>query len=355
MKLSILALSLATVIFGTLITTEVSAASSPAATSGDGKSFSSSGKEVFVFALKQEDLQRDSYDKVCDAMPDSWYDWDKCHGDKFSYKKYAGMKGVYTDREPKQFDSGYFAREALLENGETVYVVSSEDRNSGYNNIISLAEHERIVNFKPEKLMAGSKVSIIGVNLSSGNYEVSSQNGHTFSGEEIDALRRIAGRYRPEVGARIADLMSTLKVDYDDFEQITKVSYLPYKNEESLISLKVIVDQSGNFLPALEAMYYGSDWLFVTGYSVSADGKKYDFNDEEWSRDNSSRSVWEWHTRPLLEKELEALESIARANRSVIRFRGKQYFADHELTATQKEELRNLTELVRLLNQVKKA
>lgn len=352
MKLSILALSLATVVFGTSMTTEVSAANSPAVTHSDDKSVVHAGKSVFVFALLPEGLQEYAYRDVCADMPKST---SECLGGDFPYKKYAGMKGYYTDRAPKKFYNGEVVREGVLENGETVYLVSSEKYKSVGDGIISLAEHEKIINFKPEQLVAGSKTSISGVSLLTREYEVSSQDGHSFSDEEVAAIREIAGRYSPEVGARIADLMSTLKVDHDSFDQRATVAFLPYNNKESFISLKVIFDENGVFLPAIETRYHGYDWLFVDGYAVSADGKKFDFKSEEFQRDNSGKYVWEWYTRPLQEGELEALESIANANRSVVRFRGKQYFADHELTSTQKEELRNLTELVRLLNQAKKA
>ncbi|MCV5664914.1 hypothetical protein OFN50_38405, partial [Escherichia coli] len=80
--------------------------------------------------------------------------------------------------------------------------------------------------------------------LSRDRLNVSSQKTHSFTQDEISAIQRIAAKH-PKNGARIADLMTTLKVDYDGFEGRTVITNLPFNNRDSYLNLRIVVMDSG--------------------------------------------------------------------------------------------------------------
>lgn len=196
-------------------------------------------REEFVFGEMLEGLQKFGYGDLCFKMPTRSYAND-CILNKLPYEKYVGKRGYYTDRKPFIDYSGYVAKEAILETGETIYLVTSNKFKHVGDKIISLAEHEKISNFQPVPIYEGSSVLLTGYSkISKGYLNVSSQNKHSYNETQIKKIRDIASRY-PKNGQKIADLLSTLKIDYDDFEGRTVVSWMPYNNPKSYLSIKFI-------------------------------------------------------------------------------------------------------------------
>lgn len=314
---------------------------------GTSFTYSPEGKKQFAFAEMSEGLQKFGYGDLCFEMPTRSYAND-CLLNKLPYDKYVGKKGFYTDRKPFKDYSGYVVQEAVLETGEVIYLATSTKYKHVGNKIVPLAEYEKIVNFKPEPIYKGAEVLLTGYNKTSKGYiNVSSQKNHSFTEREIEAIRSIASKY-PNNGSKIADLLTTLIVDYDDFEGRTIVYAPPYNNRKSYLSIKIIFKDSGEVYPFVVSHYQADDWLFVNGYSISADGYRWDSPKLDFKRDHSGGTIWEWANQSLTPSYINVLTKMANADKAKIRFRGQEYYSDYELSAAQKTELSNLLKIVDL-------
>ena len=226
-------------------------------------------------------------------------------------------------------------------------VKSSKYKHVG-SNIISLEEHNKVVSFKPSPIVPGAKTLVTGYSLHGNNrLNVSSQNGHSFTEESLQAIRNIANKF-PKNGVRIADLLSTLKVDFDDFDGKIVVSGLPYNNKDSYLSAKVVFSKGGEIMPFVIAHYENDDWLFVSKYSVAADDFRWNSKGLEFKRDHSGGKIWEWNNSYINDEYLNMLAKIASAKKAKVRFQGKQYYDDYVLTQIQQKELTTLVELINL-------
>ncbi len=78
--------------------------------------------------------------------------------------------------------------------------------------------------------------------------------------------------------------------------------------------------------------YADRKWLFVRSAIVIADGQRFDLATDRWERDHDSR-IWEWLDAPADEKLLRA---IASAKKVTVRYEGRQYHDDREVTAKQR-------------------
>jgi hypothetical protein len=305
------------------------------------------GREEFVFDEISEKLQEYHYRDVCYKMPKNSVSTE-CLLNKLDYDKYVGKKGYYTDREPFKDLSKNVVREAVLETGETVYLVFSEKykRVGGY--FISKDKHDEIANFKPEPIIDGASVMITGYSeILRDNLTVSSQKNHSYSKEEIETIRKVANQY-PKNKVAIAELLTTLKVDFDNFSGRTRISGMPYNSHGSYLSVNIVVED-GKAYPFMKAFYKADDWLFVKSFTTSADGDKWTSGKVDFERDHSSGTIWEWSVEPLDNESTEMLEKMAFADSAIIRYHGSKYYDDHILSEKQKSELKRLVELVKLM------
>jgi hypothetical protein len=306
------------------------------------------GKEEFVFDKVHPQLQRYAYGDLCLKMPEvgkSVF----CYRDRLPYEIYVGKKLYYTDKAPV-IDGDSIIREAVIETGDVVYLISSTKYKHVGEKIIPLALHNKITNFKPVPLVPGSKVMITGYSaISKEEFMVSSQDESSFSQLEIDAIRKIASQ-NGKHGPIIADLLSTLRVEYDDFEKRTIITHFPFKNEGSFLSLKLVIGDNGQYIPYSVVHYKSDDWLFVKSYSISADGYRWDSPVTSFQRDHSDGKIWEWDTAVLTQPVLNMLEKMGKAKSAKIRYQGNQYYADYELTPAQKKELTALVDVAKLLS-----
>jgi hypothetical protein len=108
-------------------------------------------------------------------------------------------------------------------------------------------------------------------------------------------------------------------------------------------------DDSGHFAPLrLVVRYNASDWLFVHKAWAKADGVTVVIPQSAgrsmgWERDHRGGEIWEWSDVPLmLPAEISAVRQLASAKSVTVRFEGRQYYADKELSAQQLKALREV-------------
>ena len=114
------------------------------------------------------------------------------------------------------------------------------------------------------------------------------------------------------------------------------------------LSLQTVFTED-NVSNSLKVQYSGSNWLFVDRYEILADGEVYKSGEIDFSRDNSSRKVWEWHTVEVDSKLESLLNSIVSDPDATIRFYGKDYYKDVKITNTERNEIQEMLSLSKLL------
>lgn len=305
------------------------------------------GRKEFVFKEISPTLQRFGYSDVCFVRPTRSIAIN-CLGHKLDYDKYVGKKGYYTGTEPYKDTRNNVASEVVLETGETIYWVTSTRYKHVGNDFIPIEEYNKIKNFKPVPIAPNASVMITGYSLAqTGELMVDSQVNHSYSEKEIEAIRAIAKRY-PKNGGKIADLMSTVRVKYDDFDRETIISSMPYNNKGSFISIRIIVQDGKKPASYLIAEYKAEDWLFVEKFSIAADDYRWKSPKINFSRDNAASRIWEVGLVRLNADIKSMLGKASQAQKSTIRFQGK-YYDDVIISEKQKKEIANLLQLANYL------
>lgn len=118
-------------------------------------------------------------------------------------------------------------------------------------------------------------------------------------------------------------------------------TFTPHRNDMGFLIYIGQNTRSGNIWMRLSVQYYAGSWLFVDGYTVYVDGKKYDRSNIDFERDNSSRRVWEWSDTSLTIQDLRLIRAIINSNEAVVRLRGNQYIHDYTISAEGKSALKD--------------
>ena len=118
------------------------------------------------------------------------------------------------------------------------------------------------------------------------------------------------------------------------------------------LQCRLFNDGSGDRL-LVRYSYNGKDWLFIESCTVKVDGENTDIKLTNVKRDNNSE-VWEWSTHAATPEEHELLLKIATAKAVTIRFIGKQYTHDHDLTVSEQRAIQNVLEALRMRRQKNK-
>jgi len=305
------------------------------------------GRDEFVFDEVPDVLQKYAYEDICFSVPETATF--ECHKDKLPYNKYLGKKGFYTDKAPIQ-KGEYVLRETILETGEMIYTISSTEYTHVGENRLPMEEFQKRQNFVPYPIVEGAKAIVTGYTSYSktlkDNLNLSTNKNSSYTLSEVKAIQKIASQH-PRNGAKIADLMTTLRVKYDDFGERTTISGYPFNNKDSYLSLKIIIKDDGTIIPFVVTHYEADNWLFVENYSVKADKFKWRSGALKFERDNAYGKIWEWNNSVLTEELKNMLNEVATADSAAIRFNGR-YYDDHSVTPEQQEELNSLLRILEL-------
>ncbi|MDV7831619.1 hypothetical protein [Enterococcus faecium] len=95
--------------------------------------------------------------------------------------------------------------------------------------------------------------------------------------------------------------------------------------------------------------YISDDWLFAKDIEIKTDNNKYSINPSynDWERDNSSDSTWEWYNAPLNEYTVDMYNDMANSSQTLIRINGDTYYDDRYLTS---EEISALKQILSIYN-----
>ncbi len=88
--------------------------------------------------------------------------------------------------------------------------------------------------------------------------------------------------------------------------------------------------------------YTATDWLFVQSVQFKVDGEDFrlDYGPfDDWNRDNSSGSVWEWKDVQVDDRIWRLIDKISRSRETRMRYEGHQYHSDREVSYEEKQAL----------------
>lgn len=167
-----------------------------------------------------------------------------------------------------------------------------------------------------------------------------------------------------EIKVELNQLITGLPYQKDEMEDLTYIYNSYLENFVNRYQIYPFLATSTNiddpdFLDKFDlnllvrVSYEGSEWLFVNSIIIKTDNNKYEINKSLSERDNSGGSVWEWFTFNNRELDIVMLEDMMNSNSVTIRLNGKQYHDDRELTANEKEALKQIIPIYKLYNELK--
>lgn len=313
------------------------------------------GKKTFALKILPKKLQKYAYADVCRVKPTLSISND-CLLHKLDYDIYAGMLGYYEDDEkikPRLYDHIY-AKRAVLENGDVVYLLFSEKYSHIGDDVISVDLHQKTKSLVGRPFVEGAKTQVV-------SYAYENKNGHNFSLNNgsskvfplkvLELVEEISKAF-PDRQGEIADSLLSLRLNYDEFEErlIISSSEEMKSGVESHVSLVILVDKDRKVTPFYTVKYRGDNWLFVNSYSMSADGVKKDFHNVNFNRDNGARSVWEWETKPMTSEMRNYIHEFSTSEKAMVRFNGDRYYSNLILSDNQKKELSLMVRLLELMS-----
>lgn len=314
------------------------------------------GKPEFVFAPIKDGGDEKAYRGLCFEIPaEIRYTFSPhCSQDKLNYEFFVGKRFFFTG-EYVVAPFGDVAKEIMIENGTRLHLIFNKG-SSSYMYADHIApldqkEHSEISAFKPFSLYPGSKTTVVGVERKDElTYQLDNRRRTRLTKNEIDFLRKIASRYA-DSGPAIADLLSSHVFEYDDFDKRVVIYGMASQGFSTFWSLRILINDNGDVIPFIATNLRSKEWLFASRYSVSADGFRWDSDKVDFKRRNEHGYVYEWNTSDAGNFGLSLARLMSEAEKSIVRFRGKNAHFDHELSVKQKAEIASLLDLYTLLAQ----
>lgn len=123
----------------------------------------------------------------------------------------------------------------------------------------------------------------------------------------------------------------------------------PYARTSHVALRGIIKDDAAHAV--LRIRYYGRNWIFAERLTIVLDNERISLDSLQFARDHSAGNVWEYVNLPLSREEYRELsEKISESESVIIRFHGRQYYSDLEVTERMKEDLRAMVNAVSTLN-----
>ena len=130
-------------------------------------------------------------------------------------------------------------------------------------------------------------------------------------------------------------------------DQVDKITWYSDKSTPSYNNVNATYlylgdDASGPGM-RFKIQYAAHNWLFIQSAIIVIDGEKRGSLGGEWKRDHDTR-IWEWIDVPVSRDNIKLVRDMANAKKVLIRFEGRQYQKDREVSATELKAMRNILE-----------
>lgn len=314
---------------------------------------SASGEEAgrFVFPELPKNEQKDGYSNVCEALSSG-----VCL-DNVSYGEYVGKTGVFVNpNEPvsQVYSMRFFEVEV---DGKRLYFVSMSESDDPldfpssplrwYGEVLEEKRKKQKIVGKP--VVEGSPVLISFVDKASFEWIRPGGLEKPFHRKEWKGVQELLRAHPPEIHGRILGLLEHTYVEYDEFEEMVRIQPEPFEfaNGRPVIEIRINW-RKVNPRATATVMYSGNDWMFVDRYVLLAGDHRFESPVGDFQRDNYT-DVWEWRTIALDDSQISLIEAVIEDENAKIRFYGNQYYGDRDFGSTNRQALRNMLELWKLI------
>ena len=163
--------------------------------------------------------------------------------------------------------------------------------------------------------------------------------------EIVTLIEKAAASKAAAEQTRIAAATSKMKIEKDDVRSIT--FYKDKTTEDVSLSNQFyayIGQKDKRVWLRLYVLFYGKEWLFVRKLTIKTGDQVHEIvpQYDEFGRDNSAYSVWEWYDGAVTNKEIQIIKAIIAADKPVVRFDGQTYYSDYTITTAEKKALQNV-------------
>ncbi|MDA8855808.1 hypothetical protein N9I82_01640 [Alphaproteobacteria bacterium] len=271
---------------------------------------------------------------------------DNCH--RNHSKKYWGKVGRFTSKLPVSVTNFENIYEVQMANGDLAYYGNSKSypfplspEAEGMWALMPLSQHVSVLENKGRYLDVSQKVRIVEieyVRLLGPTYKFLFSNGMEVFNDEFENLVNVTSLLQPELQTEFLNNFNLFRRSKDDFENRFILSAADY---EAPLEVDVFLNGDG-ISGRVEIAYHSKSWLFVETVKINADGETFELNEligKKFKRD-SGTSIREWAYIELNEDAVSKLKKIINSKRTQIRFYGKDYYNDREVTADTKAQIR---------------
>jgi hypothetical protein len=145
---------------------------------------------------------------------------------------------------------------------------------------------------------------------------------------------------------RLANATKKLRSNYDAITAITWYYDQTTPQQIQRNSFHLYMGQKDLESPTLnlQIQYKSDTWLFIESYMIKTDHSLHTINTRygDIQMDNGLSGIWEWYDIPLDAATFKIIEDIINSKTVKLRYQGKQYFKDRDLTANEIQALKNI-------------
>lgn len=203
--------------------------------------------------------------------------------------------------------------------------------------------NREFVEITPEPVVEGSDIYISKV-YKTESYTLYKTNDHReIFNDELNNLRKVMKTFN--LDPAIATLLLDKKIEIDEVENRAFISpkLQPGDWSTSRAYLYIGINKANTWL-RFHIIYHGKNWLFANSYKIAADEYRWQSPRIDFKRDNST-TVWEWHDSPVTEPVLDFCSKLIESETSIIRFQGEKGYYDLNMTAEQKQDMKEILAL----------
>ena len=310
-------------------------------------------KEEFIFKPKEIPSVYNVYYKetISSITDNGFFDFRLL---QMPYEGYSGMKGYYTGNEFKGRFSTTIYREAVLENGIFIYF-DTVPGGKHYRLIdnIPLELYNKFLNFKSQPIINGSSITTTEycIDYLPKLLTRLSNGPKCFSDSELERIRNLASSFQYDT-IPVAELLTntdSFEVIYDDFDD--KISIHSDYKQTSSITTRAIIDTDLSASAYLEIKYFATSWITLKKIAIMADDFRWELPVPNPTRHVLRHDlIFENELYPLTDEHIYALNKMATAKTTKIRFYGDSTYQTVELSAQDKLKLEHGIKLMNYVN-----
>lgn len=278
-----------------------------------------------------------------------------CATDRPSDKKYNGMQGrLFLDPVTQEYGREIY--KIKMSNGDFLFYANTKgdffDRSSG---LIELSAHLKILDAAGKPIIENGQVLVDKVALDDRGigYKYHLSTGKEVWGDTFKELKAFLPYIPKEHEESFIGIIDDIKITHDNIEDkffiSIEESFDDILYDNNLVITPYVGFQDGKPFLRFKFNYIAKNWLFINKALVKADDFKKNFEDLSFERDHSSSTIWEWYDKPATEEDIQLIKNIIESDEAVVRFYGKQYYKDRNITLKQKQKLKNILWIYEIL------